>query len=260
MATRLKDMNITSVDLVEQGANQEAHITLLKSMEKMEANTVKEILKKSIEELQKTDAYNYSKFDLDSADLEKASSDNLQACVDDIAEQLLKEAETEEVVEEVQEPEEVSETEEEEPMEKELVKSYEAEITELKKNFTTLEKSYEALQKQLDLKDLEEVAKKYEVIGHNTEELAKTLYDLKTTSEDAYSTYLKALDETVNIQEQSGLFKEYGSNLSYTSSSEETVVKGILESNPNMTKEQAVRKAVLDNPELLEEYDEEYFG
>lgn len=267
MATKLKDMTITSVDLVEQGANQEAHITLLKHKEKTVLENIKEILQKSIGSFQKTEAYNYTKVDADSAELENASITNLEQCVDDIADQLIKaleadDAQTEDVIEtEVSEEvtEEVEDNTENE-MEKELNKGYEKQIADLKKSNTELLKGYQDLKKQLEMKAEEEVAKKYAVIGEDTKKLTETLYKFKCTDEDLYKQFIGSLDARVALQEESNIFKEYGSNLSQMSTGADSVVKSILESSPDMTKEQALRKAVMDNPELLAEYDEEYFG
>lgn len=90
-------------------------------------------------------------------------------------------------------------------------------IEELKATKTELEE----LKKSLEMKELETVAKKYEVLGKDTKELAGKLYTLKKSNENGYQEYLSMLDEFKEMQEQTGIFKEIGSDRKGSSGDQE---------------------------------------
>lgn len=104
------------------------------------------------------------------------------------------------------------------------------------------------LRKSLEIKELEGVAKKYEVIGKKAEELAPKLYELKKAGEQHYNDYVALLDEQVQMAD-SGIFKEIGSSRSGASDLEATVAE-LMKADCKLTRAQAVVKAFEMNPNL----------
>lgn len=103
------------------------------------------------------------------------------------------------------------------------------------------------MRKSMELEKLEGVAKKYEIIGKKAPELAQKLYDLKQAGEQHYNDYVALLDEQVAMA-NSGIYKEYGSSRSATDLS--ATVAEVMKANPNMTREQAIVQAFESNPAL----------
>jgi hypothetical protein len=121
----------------------------------------------------------------------------------------------------------------------------------------------EELQKSMEIKDLASIAKKYEVIGKKSDELAPKLYDLKKAGGTAYDDYVALLDEQASLVEKSGLFKEVGSNMSGSpSTAGEIQIKGaeIAKGASGMSSAEAIIKAFEENPELAAQYEKEYSG
>ena len=73
----------------------------------------------------------------------------------------------------------------------------------------------ESLKKSAELKEFEEVAKKYECLGKKASEEAVVLYDMKKSGDEIYKMYVAALDAQVDIVEKSGLFAEIGKSGNY---------------------------------------------
>ena len=126
----------------------------------------------------------------------------------------------------------------------------------------------QTLQKSIEMKEFEEVAKKYEVLGKKANEEAQVLYDLKKSGESNYNAYIAAMDAQVALVEKSGMFAEIGKSGGYNYSSVaksepetkiETIAKSYMESDPNLTHADAVAKAWENNPNLIAEY-EQYAG
>lgn len=120
------------------------------------------------------------------------------------------------------------------------------------------------LRKSLEMRDLESVAKKYEVLGKKASEEAAILYDLKKSGESNYNAYIAAMDAQVDLVEKSGLFSEIGKSGNYNYSSVaksepetqiETIAKGYMEKDPNLNYVDAVAKAWENNPQLMADYD-----
>lgn len=136
--------------------------------------------------------------------------------------------------------------------------------TEMKKAMEELKATkakFEELKKSLEMKELETVAKGYEVLGRNAKELAPKLYELKKISRAAYDDYIVLLDEQVEITEKSGIFKEIGSN---RNGGAKNVVKQLQEkaeairkANNSLTAAQAFVRACDENPELKAEYEKQ---
>lgn len=122
----------------------------------------------------------------------------------------------------------------------------------------------ETLKKSYEMKELENVAKKYEILGKKTAETAQTLYDLKKSGEANYNAYIAALDAQVDLVEKSGMFTEIGKSggrcFSTVAKSEaeaniEAIAKGYMEKDPDLDYNDAVAKAWMQNPDLVDAYE-----
>lgn len=133
---------------------------------------------------------------------------------------------------------------------KELEKRHNAEIEELKKS--------------LEIEKLTSVAKKYEVLGKQPEELAKKLYDMKKAGGTVYDDYVALLDESVETVNKSGIFGEIGSNnQGRAGTTEELGIKAaeLAKSvDGGMSNTDAIIKAFEQNPDLAAQYEREYMG
>ena len=105
------------------------------------------------------------------------------------------------------------------------------------------------LRKSLEIKELEGVAKKYEIIGKKAEDLAPKLYELKKAGEQHYNDFIALLDEQVQMAD-SGIFKEYGTSRGGSASDLDATVAELQKADPNLTRAQAVVKAFEINPGL----------
>lgn len=220
MPNLLKNMQITSIDLVEQGANQEADIQIVKGKDK----DMTEELKEQVVELVKN---------------------------------LLNEQKEEDVVEEV---EETLETEEVEDVEKsidtDVLKSLESKLSIIQKANIELSKKNEELAKKLELSELTDFAKKYEPLGKDATELAKKLYEYKRVNEAFYKDYVTELDNSLSLQENSSIFKEYGTAMEGDSTSDlDEILK-----NYDMSDIKSYERIAIEHPELFAKYDSLYKG
>jgi len=106
------------------------------------------------------------------------------------------------------------------------------------------------IKKSLEMAEMTDIAKKYEVIGKDAAETADVLYELKKSSETAYNSVIAAYDAMVDVQAHSGIFKEYGSSRSVDSSDLSGLVSEIRKSAPDISYESAVLKAFELYPSL----------
>lgn len=124
------------------------------------------------------------------------------------------------------------------------------------------------LKKSYEMDKMVEIAKKYAPLGKKEDELAKTLYDMKKSNEANYNAYIAILDESLGIVEKSGVFAEIGksghggSHVAGGSAVDKAEAKAreIQKADPTMSHDEAIAKAWMDNPDLVAEYDAEYFG
>ena len=125
----------------------------------------------------------------------------------------------------------------------------------------------EEMKKSYEMRELEGIAKKYEVLGKKSNETAKTLYDLKKSGQANYDAYVALLDEQVSMVEKSGIFTEIGKsgNFNYSSVAKsepetkiEAIAKGYMEKDPAMDYDTAIAKAWENNPDLMDAYDAQY--
>ena len=265
---RLKNLKVTSVDLCKQGANQDANIALMKSLEGGDIvseyfNMAKsfssvfgndnidetlEFYAKSMEESEQSIMEDESMSESEKSEMLAKSKDQFYQAVAE----LFKSAKVEEEDEEEGEPEE-KEPEEKEP-EKESEEKAEEEVEPKMEMNPEVKKAMDEvaeLRKALEMRDMMDVAKQYEIIGKNANELAEKLYGLKKAGGTAYDDYVGLLDEMKKTAE-SGVFKEYGSSKSGTTNNLSHAVAEILKQHPNLTTAQAVVKAYEQNPELDE--------
>lgn len=108
-------------------------------------------------------------------------------------------------------------------------------------------------------RELQSVAKKYELLGKKPEELAKTLKTLKAAGGTAYEDMISVLDQSLAAVEKSGAFSEIGKSGSGTPDAWTQIEKHadeILKATPTMTRAQAIEKACDQHPELVAEYEQ----
>ena len=127
----------------------------------------------------------------------------------------------------------------------------------------------EEMKKSFEMRELEAVAKKYEILGKKPADEAQTLYNLKKSGEANYNAYVAAMDAQVALVEKSGMFAEIGKSggYGYTSlakgepeSKVEAIAKSYMEKEPTMDYNTALMKAWENHPELMAEYDRAYNG
>ena len=102
-------------------------------------------------------------------------------------------------------------------------------------------------------------AKKYEILGKDPEELAKTLKTLKDAGGTAYDDMISVLDTSYEMVTKSGAFDEvgrsgHGAVATVAKAKVQSAAEQIMKSNPGMTEEKAILKAVTENPALYDEY------
>ena len=117
----------------------------------------------------------------------------------------------------------------------------------------TAKQELQELKKSMEMKEFENIAKQYEVIGKNAEELAVKLYGLKKSEEESYHDYIAMLDEMVEMTQASGIFKEYGSNRAGAGSKKQQAeqrIQELMKSNSNLTYQQAFVQVCEENAEL----------
>ena len=117
------------------------------------------------------------------------------------------------------------------------------------------------LKKALAMKDMEAVAKGYEILGKDTAELAKSLYAMNQAGPEVYADYVAALDIAKAERENSGMFKEIGKSRTESAGGAESKIEAaaseIQKADPSLSRVQAIAKAWEQNPELVREYDSE---
>lgn len=295
MATKLKQLKITSVDLCKQGANPEAFIKFYKSAEgevkkELEYSTqeikdlTEEILKSldgenPSEEIQRvTKAFETSL--LAEEEIEKAAEPKEVEDEEDLFPEEVdedeEEIEEEEVLEKMEKGFDISKMDEadagslkdlmkkygvpfaqEEKKEDEVKKS--VELEEIKKEYDNTIAEVKKAKRELEVVTLTKSYEKYSEIGKDAEEVAKKFLELKDVSEEIAKEYIELLDEQVNLQKETGIFKSYGKS----GSSErgwgglEAIAKTYEEKG--MTKEAAIVKAGEEHPELVADYYENEF-
>ena len=109
-------------------------------------------------------------------------------------------------------------------------------------------------------RELQEVAKKYEIIGKKPEELAPVLKSLKASGNGAYEQMISVLDAAVETVNKSGIFKELGKSGGEGGGADawtqiEKHAEEIMKSAPTMSRTAAIDKACEQHPELVADYE-----
>lgn len=106
-------------------------------------------------------------------------------------------------------------------------------------------------------KELEDVAKRYEVIGKKKEDLVPLFKSLKSAGGTAYNDMIAVLDQAVDAVEKSGVFSEigksgHGSGTADGSAWAEADAKAVelMKSKAGLSKAQALDEVFVTNPEL----------
>lgn len=109
-------------------------------------------------------------------------------------------------------------------------------------------------------REMEEVAKKYEILGKKPEELAPVLKNLKKNSPEGYEATINALDQAVEATKASGMFGEIGKrgvagqNGSAWAQIEKKAAD-IRKAQPTMEYHESIDLACQQNPDLVHEYE-----
>lgn len=143
-------------------------------------------------------------------------------------------------------------------------KAEEPEVPEIHPEVAKALTEVEEIKKSLEMQQMSLVAKKYEILGKKPEELAKSLVDVKKAGDEAYNSYIAALDAHLDTVEKSGVFKEIGTSAEGGAGSEwaqiEKAASEIMTASPNLTREQAIDKACQNHPELVQGYEKSLTG
>lgn len=127
-----------------------------------------------------------------------------------------------------------------------------AEIEELKK-----------FREAAEEKELQAVAKKYEIIGKKPDELVPVLKELKAAGGSAYNDMVAVLDQTVDAIEKSGVFAEIGKSGGADSGSggawarAEAQAVELMKSKTGITMQQALDSVFVSDPGLAAECEKE---
>lgn len=121
------------------------------------------------------------------------------------------------------------------------------------------------LEKSIEMNNFTEIAKKYAALGEKEEDLAKSLYEMKKSSEDNYNAYISVLDKSLAMVEKSGVFSEIGKSAGGESSVSGAVAKAeakaaeIMKADTSIDYTTAIAKA-WEDPALMAEYEAEIRG
>ena len=252
MATKLKNLKITSVDLVEQGANPDAHIKLYKSKdgqgEKVsEKNTLLDRLMQRLAAM----VADYLK--------EKENADD-KAKQEEGAETQTAEKEQRQDTEEPISLDTAKLTAREKRFLAELAEKYgqkpkeTAQVAKAKAELIQVEK-------QLQRAKTMAIAKEYAILGKSADNLCDTLLELAERTPHGYRAFLDALDEEKLLIEKSGVFSEIGKRGEKDSGAGGwgkimAAADRLQKENPTLTRAGAIQKACEDYPQLVEDYEE----
>lgn len=140
-------------------------------------------------------------------------------------------------------------------------------MEDVTKNFSDMmAKIMEPIQKraeEAEQKSLEEVAKKYELLGTKAEGLVPVLKSMKETSDEAYNNFIASMDNNLAVIQKSGLFEEIGKSGGAHTGNNDTEgaakmnakVAEIKKSMPNLTDAQAQDIVMQNDPELRAMFD-----
>ena len=276
MANKLKNLRLTSVDLVRAGANQAADICLFKSAPEAQSNRDPPSGGYQTDESEEL----YMQYHHEGGHIKMIKVDKSKFTEEERAqyEALLAKAtiapEADEDEADDDTPEIPEEVEDETPAapakKKKACKTEEPRNDEepaqksASPEFTAALERLENLEKSIQMKEFTEIAAKYAPLGEDVDTLAKSLYDMKQSNEANYNAYVGILDKSLDLVEKSGLFSEIGKSGAVGEASGGAVSKieaaatEIQKSDASLSRVQAIAKAWENHPELVQEYDAEY--
>lgn len=263
MATKLKNLKITSTDLVDQGANPESFVRLIKSQQGGE--------KMGEEEDKLNQEENNSKKNKDkNSEKNKDKNKENEKSPDKLTEKRKREMLTHisEIVAECFEQlsaKMLSDSWEfsSEEMQEGLGELQETSGEKMKKarEQSALQEELADLRKKYQLKELEEEASRFEIIGKNKKSLAQELFVMKSAGAQVYDTFVKSLEEQVDLVEKKGLFREFGKNTSGGCLFGVDELQGKaneIAKRDGVSMSVAMEKAFEENPDLALEYEKNY--
>lgn len=248
---KLKNLVITSTDLVDSGANPEAFIRLLKS-NKFEGTSGDE---------GKSGKNSKKGKEVEPLEHQEKEQKNQVITLTEANQKMLMDLKKWLMSVDFQENEQGNRTVESDGK---SVKSSDFESEEKKDNLgkkkeiSGLESEVERLRKSLALKELEEISVKYEPLGKKKEELASTFYKMRESGQEVLDEYAKVLDEQLLLMEQSGLFGEIGKRGGYSGVNQLDSATSKLMKSEEISHAQAVMRAYEENPDLAREYEKKY--
>lgn len=124
----------------------------------------------------------------------------------------------------------------------------------------TLETELKVMKRALKLKELEDSAVKYEVLGKRKEELAVELYKMNEAGESILKAFTEALDGQLDLLEKRSLFHEIGSSASGSVGSTYELDEKALEiaKRDQISMAKATVLAYEEYPELALAYEKEF--
>lgn len=289
MATRLKNLEVKKIDFVDEGANPKAHIKITKRKEtegskfensesdetglwKKLASFVgkalgmkQEEIKGTIDEVEKENNKDSEKKQETESSNEEEKGEEKEMKIDKSKMSPAEKAMLEEFekkygsnstdepdIELHQEPKKEQEVEKKKDTEEDIYKGLNPDLV---KEIESLKK-YRAEKEE---QELQEVAKRYKIIGRKPEELVPLLKNLK--KHGGYEEMVAILDETVTAIEKSGTFEEIGKRGTDSASGTETITKlktkvaELRKTRPDLTEAQATDEVLLSDDELRAELD-----
>lgn len=289
MATKLKNLSVTSVDLVDKGANPDAHICLFKRKEpETVADPDEGMIKKLLAWLKKgyedATGNNPQKSEIEST-IEKEATHIMEFDKSKMT------PEEQAILEGLEKkygiPDDKSgmgtapgaasaapegdvakgatpETQSPSSTSGELHPEVQKALSEYQELMKRQRAEVEELKKSLEMERLTVIAKKYEVLGKKADELAAKLYELKKAGGTIYGDYVALLDENVTMLTKSGLFSEIGKNTQGSAGAEQTLGIKAAElaksAAGKLDGPDSIIKAWEENPDLAAQYEAEYMG
>ncbi len=248
LVSKLKDLLIDRVDLVTEGANQDAHIVLYKAKEQDTKNNIE---KKGVEGMTLEDIM--KKLD----EKEQKVVTGLTKKIDELSEKV-------ETLEKANEVKESPESKEDEIIEKadDKVKDY---IQKQKEETIRVNKELNDLKEEITKGKFIDKVKKYENLSMDVEKMGIALMKIEGFDKDIAKMIEETLEKSDKLVAESGVFKEQGSSQSDTSDGTaiDSIEKAQIEvkkANPELTNEQAFVEAMRKNPELYKQYLKEQKG
>lgn len=261
MATKLKNLKITSVDLVEQGANPEAHIKLYKSKDGDD---------------RKADGKNSL--------LERLAQKLAAVCSEFLGEKELTEPKEEAAPKGgVDTPEPTEDKKSEAAKAEEDVISLDCSKLSVKekKFLWELARRYSGagkepsptaqvakakaelalVEKELQRAKTMAIAKEYMLLGKSADNLCDTLLNLQAASPQGYQAYLDCLEEQKMLIEKTGIFNEVGKQGQGVSGGDGwgkiiQAADRLQKEEPGLSRASAIQKACEQYPQLVEDYEE----